>query len=71
MTTWTLADWEQGNVPLSLTAAQTAQVLGISQSQVYQEIKDGRIPRVMNMDPIRVPAVWVRRTLIDGPSTSQ
>lgn len=67
--TWTLADWEQGHVPPSLSVAETARAFGVSTYIVYRRIRAGDVPTVPHMDVARVPAVFVRRTLLEGLSS--
>jgi excisionase family DNA binding protein len=67
--TWTLEQWETGQVPPCLTVLETASVLGVCTYTVYQLIKRGDLPTVVHRTPIRIPTVAVRRMIGLDPST--
>ncbi|MFI5783909.1 helix-turn-helix transcriptional regulator [Nocardia sp. NPDC051570] len=47
----------------TLSANETAQLLGLARSTVYAGIKAGEIPAVRVRRSVRVPSSWVRRVL--------
>jgi excisionase family DNA binding protein len=51
------ADWRNAE---TLTVEEWRQIMRISRTTAYKEIREGRVPSIKIGDAIRIPTQWIR-----------